>query len=106
MKPETYWDAASWLFYWVVNDLSTTVRNEAAVGKLKEIERQHLPSLRIKDLPAAGRSQVLEALCRSLVDHANRALPTNLPNRDDVLRHLGSLAALACNSFQPDSVTG
>jgi hypothetical protein len=98
VKPETRWSAASWLFDWVLNDLSATVQDVATAQRLQEIVRVNLGWLGVGDLPEAGRSEVLEALCRSLVDHGNRKLPAGLPNREEVLGYLRGLAGLACDS--------
>lgn len=100
------WSAASWLFDWVLNDLSATVQDAATVQKLQEIVRVNLGWLGIEDLPEAGRAEVLGALCRSLVDYSDRGLPADLPNRDDVLSHLQELADLACASSTPNLASG
>jgi hypothetical protein len=107
VRPNAQWSAASWLFYWVIRDLSTTVRDTATVGKLQGIEREHLPGLRLSDLPDGPRREVLTALCRSIVDHGARSLPVDLPNRNDILNHLQELADIACRDSQlpPGAVT-
>jgi hypothetical protein len=98
VRSEVRWSAASWLFDWVLNDLIATVRHAATVRKLQEILQMNLGWLGVKDLPEAGHSEVLEAICRSVLHHASRELPASLPNRDGVLGHLQELADLACDS--------
>lgn len=103
VRAATLWSAASWLFDWVLNDLSTTVNDKATIETIREVVRENLGWLGIKDLPEKGRTEVLKVLCQSLPDHADRKLPADLLNRDGVLSHLRELSELACKSSEPRS---
>lgn len=106
VRPDVRWNASSWLFDWVLNDLSATVQDAVTVLRIQEIVRENLGWLSVKDLSEAGGAKVLAALCRALVDHSDRGLPADLPNREEVLSHLQELADLACDSSKPKRASG
>jgi hypothetical protein len=98
VRPKVYWSAASWLFYWILQDLIRTVRDPATVRVLEEIDRENLGFLALHQLSDAGRAEVLGAITGSLVDHRDRIMPPSLPGRDHVLEHLRELVELARES--------
>lgn len=96
LSPNVSWSAAGWLFRSVLEYLQVSVRDAATAAKLEEIVRVNLPSLRVQELSGSGRAEVFDAICGSLVDHFDRELRADLPNRDSILTHLQELVAVTC----------
>jgi hypothetical protein len=95
------WSGASWLFAWVVRTLADAVRPSNTAGVLDEIVDENLGWLGLDDLPVPNGTALRGVICRSLLDIAEKELPTNLVGRDDVLSGLRELVELSHDHPEP-----
>jgi hypothetical protein len=95
ITPDARWSAAGWLFDWTVDFLSRDVGDATATNHLREIIDDNIGWLSLDDLPASVRARLLERIKTTLVDAADRTLPSTLTDRDAVLDRLRELVRLA-----------
>lgn len=82
------WTASSWLFDWVVTVLATKVKDVELAAELRGVVAENLGWLALADFSAGHRAEIFRAIRESLLPTAERELPLDLQNREEVLQHL------------------
>jgi hypothetical protein len=89
------WSAASWVFDWVVNLLADRIDDQDLVQTLHEVIEENLGWVDLESLPREWQRQIIEIIRDELVPASEGRLPRSLPNRDEIMNHLRSLAEMA-----------
>jgi hypothetical protein len=82
------WSAASWLFDWLLTTVAKEVTDVELAGELTGLVDENLGWLSLKDLPPTQSDEVIKILRTSILPIAISSLPSQLPNREEVLEHL------------------
>ena len=94
--PDKDWLAASWLFDWVLTQVSSLVEDDSVAGRLHEIVEYNLGSLVLDDFTTEERNLLVTAFAERLLPHAREHLRLEEGfDLDEALEHIKALAATA-----------
>jgi hypothetical protein len=97
--PEKSWSVAGWLFDFVVRTFAATSDDADLRARLREIATANLGYLDLSDCTPEQRSEITSWICDSLLDVAERELPTEMPgvSRPATMQSLRELVAMSCS---------
>jgi hypothetical protein len=94
VRHDRRWSAASWLFEWVVDFVAKQLGDDADADQLREVIEENLGWVDLSSFAPEVRARIGESIRHQLVPAAEAELPSSLPNRQQVVKHLEELAEL------------